>query len=337
MFKLLARDNGYVHVCGHRGHSIGSPENTLAALSATRENGGTSAEIDCMLTADGEIVLMHDDFLDRTTDGHGLVSAATLAEIRKLDAGAWFDQRFAGERVPTLMETVEHAGKIGLGLVIEIKEFKNLDPFVDRLAEIVADSNIADQAVFISFDHMVLKSLKKRLPDIRTEGIVHARHADVAAVARVRRSRLGLDRAHDVPPARTAAPCTPSTWPCGCISSHRRTTPVTPKPGSTFLPKRANGWPKRSSTRSPETTSRSSPEWWWMRVARSARRRRSRHASAGSWPFQRLRFEFGVALDLGSSLSPSSRFLKVSCPPPVAEPQGMKLVARLACRPVGRA
>jgi len=184
MFKLLARDNGFVHVCGHRGHSIAAPENTLAALTATRENGGTSAEIDCVLTADGEIVLMHDDFLDRTTNGRGLVSKATLAEIKKLDAGAWFDPRFAGERVPTLMETVEHAGNIGLGLVIEVKEFQNLYPFVDRLAEIVADGNIADEAVFISFDHMFLRSMKKRIPDIRTEGITHARHADLGAVAR---------------------------------------------------------------------------------------------------------------------------------------------------------
>ena len=62
MFQIFARDNGFVHVCGHRGHSIGSPENTLAALTAARENGGTSAEIDCMLTSDGEIVLMHDLF-----------------------------------------------------------------------------------------------------------------------------------------------------------------------------------------------------------------------------------------------------------------------------------
>lgn len=184
MFKLLAHDNGFVHVCGHRGHSIGSPENTLAALTATRENGGTSAEIDCMLTADGEIVLMHDDFLDRTTNGSGLVSKTALSDLRGLDAGAWFDPRFAGERVPTLIETVEHASQIGLGLVIEIKEFQSLDRFVERLAEIVAESNIADQAVFISFDHMVLKSLKERLPDIRTEGIIHARHAEIAEVAR---------------------------------------------------------------------------------------------------------------------------------------------------------
>ena len=93
MFRLLASDNGFVHVCGHRGHSIAAPENTLAALTATRDNGGTSAEIDCMLTTDGEIVVMHDDFLDRTTDGSGLVSQTTLDEIRKLDAGSSFDAR----------------------------------------------------------------------------------------------------------------------------------------------------------------------------------------------------------------------------------------------------
>src|SRR5262249_19307519 len=96
----------------------------------------------------------------------------------------WFDPRFAGERVPTLVEAVEHANLIGLGLVIEIKEFQNLDRFVERLAGIVAESDVADQAVFISFDHTVLKSLKERLPGIRTEGIIHARHGDVAAVAR---------------------------------------------------------------------------------------------------------------------------------------------------------
>lgn len=184
MFQLFARDNGFVHVCGHRGHSIGSPENTLAALTATRENGGTSAEIDCMLTADGEIVLMHDDFLDRTTDGSGLVGKATLEEIRGLDAGSWFDAAHAGERVPTLQEAIGHAREIGLGLVVEIKEFQDLPRLTDRLAEILEKADTADSAIFISFDHVVLRQLKERLPAIRTEGIVHARHADVITVAR---------------------------------------------------------------------------------------------------------------------------------------------------------
>lgn len=187
MFQLFARDNGFVHVCGHRGHSIAAPENTLVALTATREHGGSSAEIDCMLTADGEIVLMHDDFLDRTTDGSGLVSAATLHEIRALDAGAWFDPAFANVRVPTLTEAIEHARAIGLGLVVEIKEFQDLDRMAARLGEVIAETDANERAIFISFDHAFLKALKERLPGIRTEGIVHACHADIAGVARAGR------------------------------------------------------------------------------------------------------------------------------------------------------
>ena len=184
MFKLLASDNGFVHVCGHRGHSIGAPENTLAALTATRDNGGTSAEIDVMLTADGEIVLMHDDFVDRTTDGTGLVSQTTLETIRELDAGEWFDDEFEGEPVPTLGEAFAHAREIGIGLVVEIKEFQDTDRLVEALAAYLAENDVADDAVFISFDHGFLKSLKARIPGIRTEGITHARHADIVAVAR---------------------------------------------------------------------------------------------------------------------------------------------------------
>lgn len=184
MLQLLASENGFVHVCGHRGHSIGAPENTLAAITATREHGGTSVEIDIMRTADGEIVLMHDDFLDRTTNGSGLVSKASLEEIRRLDAGSWFDGRFAGEKVPTLIETIAHAREIGIGLVVEIKEFQHLGRLAPKLAEIIEETNAGDQAIFISFDHAFLKLLKERLPGIRTEGIVHARHADLVGVAR---------------------------------------------------------------------------------------------------------------------------------------------------------
>ena len=122
MFRLLAAESGCVHVCAHRGHSAGAPENTLAALAAARELGATSAEIDTVLTADGEIVLLHDLTLDRTTDGAGLAARRSLAEIRALDAGAWFGPAFAGERVPTLAEALDAARVLGLGLHVEIKE-----------------------------------------------------------------------------------------------------------------------------------------------------------------------------------------------------------------------
>ena len=100
MFHLLASDNGFVHACGHRGHSLGAPENTIAALQATASQGGTSAEIDIRLTADGEIILLHDDFVDRTTDGAGLAGSLNASDIAKLDAGSWFGPQFAGERLP---------------------------------------------------------------------------------------------------------------------------------------------------------------------------------------------------------------------------------------------
>jgi glycerophosphoryl diester phosphodiesterase len=189
MFRLLASDNGFVHVCGHRGNSIAAPENTLAALTSTRDNGGTSAEIDIMLTADRELVLMHDDFLDRTTNGKGLVGKARMAVIRGLDAGSWFGPVFSGEPVPTLVEALDHARRIGLGLVVEIKEPRNLAGVVDRLAELIESGGFNQHAILISFDHAFLKSLKQRLPGIRTEGIVHARHADIVAVAQ----SAGLD------------------------------------------------------------------------------------------------------------------------------------------------
>ena len=190
MFRLLAAENGFVHVCGHRGNSIASPENTLAALTSTRDSGGTSAEIDVMLTADGELVLMHDDFLDRTTDGAGLVSRSDPGRNPRVSTRGHGSARpspaSACRRWP---RPCDHARKIGLGLVVEVKESRNLDGVVDRLADLIETAGFNEHAILISFDHAFLKSAKDRLAGIRTEGIVHARHADIAAVART----AGLD------------------------------------------------------------------------------------------------------------------------------------------------
>jgi glycerophosphoryl diester phosphodiesterase len=86
----------------HRGASGHAPEHTFAAYDRALAMGADYIEQDLQLTADGELVVIHDDTLDRTTDGSGPVGTATLAEIRALDAGSWFAPEFAGERVPTL-------------------------------------------------------------------------------------------------------------------------------------------------------------------------------------------------------------------------------------------
>ena len=179
----LARDAGHVHVCAHRGHSIGAPENTLPALEAAAENGATVCEIDVVLTRDDEIVVLHDEILDRTTDGRGRVAALDFADVRKLDAGNWFAPRFAGTRVPTLADALATARRLGLALLVEIKERQRPTRMIDRLAAVLAEQKAIDNVLVISFDHPSLRAVRVRIPDVRTEIITHARHVDPVAVA----------------------------------------------------------------------------------------------------------------------------------------------------------
>ena len=93
-------------ICAHRGASDTHPENTLAAFREAIRLGAHMIEFDVALTADGQLVLMHDTTLDRTTDGSELVSNFTLAELKKLDAGSWKHAQFKGQRIPTLQESL---------------------------------------------------------------------------------------------------------------------------------------------------------------------------------------------------------------------------------------
>lgn len=102
---------------GHRGTRRFAPENTLAAQDVAIEMGARVIEMDVRMTKDGEFVIMHDATVDRTTDGHGLVSRMTLAEIKALDAGSKFSPAFAGERVPTLREALRNLkGRAGVDI-----------------------------------------------------------------------------------------------------------------------------------------------------------------------------------------------------------------------------
>lgn len=93
-------------IVGHRGSSADRPENTLASFERAIAAGATAVEVDVRRSKDGALILRHDDELGRTTNSTGLVREKTLAELRKLDAGAWFGPQFAGERIPTLTEAL---------------------------------------------------------------------------------------------------------------------------------------------------------------------------------------------------------------------------------------
>lgn len=108
-------------VIGHRGAAAWAPENTLAGIAKAADLGLEWVEFDVKLSGDGHAVLFHDDTLDRTTDGTGPVAATGLTDLRRLDAGAWFDRRFAGERIPLLEEALELCRARGLRVNLEIK------------------------------------------------------------------------------------------------------------------------------------------------------------------------------------------------------------------------
>jgi glycerophosphoryl diester phosphodiesterase len=183
-FSFLAREAGRVHVCGHRGYSLHYPENTLPAFEAAKAWGATTVEIDVVLTADGEPIILHDLIVDRTTDGHGFAADLDFKRVSELDAGSWFHPRFAGTRVPTLATALDWAKDRDMGIVLEIKEVERPDLAADRVAELLKAIDMGDRVIVISFDHVVLKRAVERHPRLRTEAITHARHVDLIGVLR---------------------------------------------------------------------------------------------------------------------------------------------------------
>ncbi len=115
---------GAVDVIAHRGASAYAPENTLSAFALAAEQNADWFELDCTLSKDGAVIVIHDDDVERTTNSVGKVCDLTLAELKKLDAGSWFDARFADERLPTLDEALDLA-KDRIGVYVEIKSSDN--------------------------------------------------------------------------------------------------------------------------------------------------------------------------------------------------------------------
>lgn len=121
-------------VIAHRGDTSAAPENTLAAFAAAIDAGADGIELDVHPSRDGALVVHHDHYLDRTTNGAGIVSDRTLAELRALDAGAWFDEKFAGECIPTLDEVLSLAnGRARLEIELKGTTLSFLERVLDAL------------------------------------------------------------------------------------------------------------------------------------------------------------------------------------------------------------
>jgi glycerophosphoryl diester phosphodiesterase len=168
-------------VIAHRGASGDAPENTLAAFRRALELGADAVELDVQLSADGEPVVIHDDLLDRTTDGRGLVQDQPLAALRRLDAGRWFHERFAGERIPTLADALALLRR--LRVIVEIKNCPISHPGIAaRVAGVIREVGHEDVTVS-SFDHPLLLEIRAAAPEIPTAVLFFARPVDPARLA----------------------------------------------------------------------------------------------------------------------------------------------------------
>ena len=101
-------------IIAHRGASGTAPENTLAAIYRAKDLGASAIEMDATISSDGVAVMLHDEYVDRCSDGSGPIAQKTIDEIRKLDGGSWFGEEFAGEPIPTLSQAMAAIIRCGL-------------------------------------------------------------------------------------------------------------------------------------------------------------------------------------------------------------------------------
>jgi glycerophosphoryl diester phosphodiesterase len=141
-------------VIAHRGLDEVYPENTVIAFKAALERG-MAIEIDVRGTSDEELVVVHDDTVDRTTNGSGAVAQMTLAELKALDAGSWWGDKFKGEKIPTLMETFDAVKQYGTAETTLIIEMKTLDPgSINKICTGLAERGLLGSTVGIGLIHL---------------------------------------------------------------------------------------------------------------------------------------------------------------------------------------
>lgn len=167
-------------IIAHRGASSYAPENTLAAFDLALQMKVSHIELDVHLTGDGHLVVIHDDTVDRTTDGSGAVMDHTLATLRGLDAGAWFGEQFAGQRVPTFEEVLTRY-KERVHFHVEIKG--RSPDLVQRTVDSIRAHRMEGQVTLTSFQRVRLEEVRHYAPEWPTSWLVHEVNDEVIAQA----------------------------------------------------------------------------------------------------------------------------------------------------------
>ena len=172
-------------VIAHRGASTYAPENTYAAFDLALDLGARHLELDVQLSSDGHLVVIHDDKVNRTTNGDGAVSALSLQELQSLDAGAWFDAQYADERIPTFESLLErYRGRAHLHVEIKGKT----TGLSERTADMIRSRGWAQDVTMTSFQIDKLEALRAYAPELPAGWLL--REIDDAAISRAQ--TLGL-------------------------------------------------------------------------------------------------------------------------------------------------
>jgi glycerophosphoryl diester phosphodiesterase len=177
--KRLLRERGRVWVVGHRGAMGHCPENTLASFERGLELGADWIELDVHVSRDGELIVIHDETLERTTNGHGAVREHTLAELKLLDAGN-------GQRIPTLDEVLAWARTRNTIVDIEIKNAPFFYEGIEAaLVSALERHQMTDQVIVISFDHVAVRRVRALQPRVVT-GVLYVGRPSDAGVSMAR-------------------------------------------------------------------------------------------------------------------------------------------------------
>jgi glycerophosphoryl diester phosphodiesterase len=173
-------------VIGHRGACGYAPENTLEAIRTAADLGAQWVELDVKLTKDSVPILFHDETLDRTTNGSGLVANTSYADIQALEAGSWYADSFSGIKIPTLEEAVEVILEHDMGLNLEIKpcpgrEVETAEAALDALSRIWDD---VDKLLLSSFQHVSLETCKDMAPEWNRAMLIKEPAKDWAEMAK---------------------------------------------------------------------------------------------------------------------------------------------------------
>lgn len=180
--SLVAEDGELPAVVAHRGYSAAAPENTLTAVSSAIRVGAQFVEVDVHTTADGVPIVMHDQTVDRTTDGTGDVALLDSSYIATLDAGSWFGSAFAGEPVPRLVDVLDVIAAGSSTLLLEVKA-PETDAEVRGMLDAVIAADLADQVIIQSFDPTVLEMAQTYAPQVQRALLRGAVDPDPVAVA----------------------------------------------------------------------------------------------------------------------------------------------------------